>query len=122
MPVTRCVVGQAFVLCSPQNHMHRTLRDEVLHIRQRDFPDGRRLELHAFLSAAVERPLRVFLPAAAAGIRDADYTNGIRVGHQPLQHVGKIDGIARGREVVGDGFHVKLGRSGPKTHETRATR
>src|SRR5689334_20360008 len=80
--------------------MHWALRDETLHIRQRDSSNSFSLQRKSEATANIDRILGPFLPAASAIV--GQMQNAIRVfvdaQTQPTCH---IDGVTRRSKFVG---------------------
>src|SRR3954452_14177328 len=70
LPGPRRDASHRLVLRAGENAVNRPLRDEAFHLRERRRADRARLHWNAFRVAAIERPLRVLLPAAFARVSE----------------------------------------------------
>src|SRR5438270_2823040 len=107
LPRTRLLARERLILRARKHAVSRPFRDETLHLRERRRADRARLHRHAFRAAAIERALRVLLPAALAAVREmqnAAYLFLVR--EQRLQQFREVERVGRRRPLVGDRAHL----------------
>src|SRR5438445_2079249 len=91
VPMTRRETGESAILLTREHGIDGPLRDEALHAFELCRADAVRFHWKPFRAAAIERPLRVFLPTAFASVRKMEQARCIRVREKRLEQLGKVE-------------------------------